>query len=57
MGEHRSEDLRGRAKEAAGAISGDERLKREGKTEQTSAKAKDKAADTIDTIKDAVTKR
>lgn len=49
-GEHRGEELKGRAKEAAGALSGDSDLKREGQADQASAKIKrgvDKAADKV----------
>lgn len=44
------QDAKGRAKEAAGDLSGDKELKREGKVDQGSAKAKDlvdKAADKL----------
>lgn len=57
MGEHRGEDLQGRAKEAAGAVTGDDRLKREGKRDQAGAKAKDKVSETVDKVKDAFDKR
>jgi len=49
--QHRGEELKGRAKEAAGALSGDKDLKREGRADQTSAKVKrgvDKAAEKVD---------
>lgn len=49
--QHRGEELKGRAKEAAGALSGDSDLKREGKADQASAKVKrgvDKAAEKLD---------
>lgn len=48
--QHRGEELKGRAKEAAGAITDDDQLKREGKADQASAKIKrgvDKAADKL----------
>jgi uncharacterized protein YjbJ (UPF0337 family) len=58
MGE-KTDDLKGRAKEAAGAVTGDEDLKREGKADQAGAKAKgvvedvkDKAEELIDKAKD-----
>ncbi len=60
----RSDDLKGRAKEAAGAMKGDERLKREGKSDQNAAKAKravgdigDKVAEGIDAVKEKINKR
>lgn len=49
--QHRGEELKGRAKEAAGALSGDKDLKREGRADQTSAEVKrgvDKAAEKVD---------
>jgi len=44
------EKAKGRAKEAAGALSGDERLKNEGRVDQAKGSAKktvDKVADTL----------
>jgi len=59
-----TEDLKGRAKEAAGALTDDDDLKREGKADQTAASAKDKiedagdwAEDKIDSAKDKLTNR
>lgn len=49
-----AEDLKGRAKEAAGAITDDDELKREGKLDQASAKVKDTAEDAVDKVKDAL---
>jgi uncharacterized protein YjbJ (UPF0337 family) len=51
---NRGEDLKGRAKEAAGSLTNDDDLRREGKTDQASAKVKDKAEDVVDTVKDKV---
>jgi uncharacterized protein YjbJ (UPF0337 family) len=50
----RAEDLKGRAKEAAGSITDDDDLRREGKVDQASAKVKDKAEDAVDAVKDKV---
>jgi uncharacterized protein YjbJ (UPF0337 family) len=54
-----AEDMKGRAKEAAGALSGDDQLKREGQVDQKAAAAKDKVKDAtekldevIDTVKE-----
>lgn len=54
----KSDDLKGRAKEAAGALSGDKDLKREGKRDQMGAtikakieKAKESLEDTVDKAK------
>jgi len=40
MGEHKGEDMKGRLKQAAGDVTGDEELKREGKLDQASAATK-----------------
>jgi uncharacterized protein YjbJ (UPF0337 family) len=46
MSDHKVEDTKGRLKEAAGDITGDEGLKREGKLDQASAATK-KAIDDV----------
>ncbi len=53
MGEN-TEDLKGRAKEAGGALTGDDSLKNEGKVDQASASVKDKVGDAADKVKDVV---
>jgi uncharacterized protein YjbJ (UPF0337 family) len=47
------DELKGRAKEAAGAVTDDEKLKREGKVDQAAGEAKDAAAKEIDSAKEA----
>jgi len=54
-----TDDLKGRAKEAAGDLTNDRRLKNEGKADRASGKAKefvedlkDKADDAIDSVKE-----
>lgn len=54
MASGKMDELKGRVKEAAGALTGDEELKREGKTDQTVGKIKQQAEKVIDKIKDAV---
>jgi uncharacterized protein YjbJ (UPF0337 family) len=61
-GEAKFDDAKGRTKEAAGSLTGNEDLKNEGKADQAGAKvkekledAKDKAGDLIDGVKDKVT--
>lgn len=49
-----SDDLKGRAKEAAGALSDDDHLKREGKADRAAGKAKDKLDDAKDWVEDKV---
>jgi uncharacterized protein YjbJ (UPF0337 family) len=50
----KTDELKGRVKEAAGALTGDAKLKREGQLDQTVGKVKQKADKVIDKIKDAV---
>ena len=49
-----SDELKGRVKEAAGALTGDAKLKREGRTDQAVGKLKQKVEEAIDKVKDAV---
>lgn len=58
MPEHQGEEFKGRAKEAAGDLTEDEKLRREGKTDQASAsvkrtteKAKQKVNEVADKLK------
>jgi uncharacterized protein YjbJ (UPF0337 family) len=53
MGE-KMDDLKGRAKEAAGDLTDNDDLKREGKIDQVSGKAKDMVDDVKGTVKDAL---
>jgi uncharacterized protein YjbJ (UPF0337 family) len=53
MANEKMEDLKGRAKEAAGDLTDDDELKREGKVDQASAAVKDKVGDVADKVKDA----
>lgn len=50
------DDLKGRVKEAAGDLTGDKDLQREGQVDQATGKVKDKVDDVADKAKDAVTK-
>jgi uncharacterized protein YjbJ (UPF0337 family) len=54
MSDHKVEDTKGRLKEAAGDITGDEGLKREGKLDQASAATKKAIDDVADKVKDVV---
>jgi uncharacterized protein YjbJ (UPF0337 family) len=49
-----TDDAKGRAKEAAGSLSGDDELKREGKADQAAGKLKDLADSTKDKVDDAI---
>jgi uncharacterized protein YjbJ (UPF0337 family) len=50
----KTDELKGRVKEAAGALTGDEKLKREGQVDQTVGKIKQKTVEIIDKVKQAV---
>lgn len=49
-----STEFKGRAKEAAGAITDDKELKREGKIEQQAGEAKEKVDDAAGTVKEKI---
>ena len=46
------DDLKGRVKEAAGDLTDDDELKREGKVDQATGAVKDKVGDAADKVKD-----
>ena len=54
MGDGAADDLKGRTKEAAGDLTGDKDLKREGKVDRASGTVKDKVGDASDKIKDTI---
>jgi uncharacterized protein YjbJ (UPF0337 family) len=54
MASGKSDELKGRVKEAAGALTGDKKLKREGKVDQAVGKIKQTAEKVIDKVKDAI---
>jgi uncharacterized protein YjbJ (UPF0337 family) len=49
----KSDELKGRVKEAAGALTGDRKLKNEGKVDQAVGKLKQQVEKVIDKLKDA----
>ena len=51
-----SDEVQGRVKESAGALTGDDDLKREGKGDQAAGTIKDKADDVADKVKDVFKK-
>lgn len=53
MGE-KMDEVKGRAKEAAGSITGDDRLKREGKVDRAASTVKEKIGNAVDAVKDKV---
>ena len=50
----KSDQLKGRVKEAAGALSGNTKLKRKGKADQAVGKVKQKEKKVVDKVKDAL---
>jgi uncharacterized protein YjbJ (UPF0337 family) len=48
------DEAKGRVKEAAGDVSGNKDLKREGKADRAGAKVKDKVERGVDKVKDAI---
>jgi uncharacterized protein YjbJ (UPF0337 family) len=54
MASGKTDELKGRVKEAAGALTGDKKLKQEGRVDQTAGKIKQKAEKIIDKLKDAL---
>ena len=53
MASGKSVEVKGRVKEATGALTGDKKLKREGKADQAVGKIKQKVGKVIDKAKDA----
>jgi uncharacterized protein YjbJ (UPF0337 family) len=49
-----ADEMKGRVKEAAGALTDNEKMKREGKIDQAAGKAKDAAGKAIDKAKQAI---
>jgi uncharacterized protein YjbJ (UPF0337 family) len=54
MGDGAGDKAKGNVKEAAGDLTGDKDLKREGKVDQASGSVKDKVGDAADSVKDAL---
>ena len=52
----KTEVVKGRIKEAAGALTGNDKLREEGKTDQAVGKAKQTAQKVVDKVKKAVDK-
>ena len=50
----KTDELKGRVKEAAGALTGDEKLKREGRLDQATGQAKQAADKVIEKVKSAL---
>jgi uncharacterized protein YjbJ (UPF0337 family) len=56
MSDGTKDDLKGRAKEAAGSLTDDQSLKNEGKVDRASGAVKDKVGDVADKAKDTLRK-
>lgn len=56
MSDSKSDEIKGRAKEAVGSITDDDELRREGRDDQRAASVKDAAQKGADKVKDAVDK-
>lgn len=54
MASGKSDELKGRVKEAAGALTGDDELKREGKVDQAAGQIKQVVEKVVDKVKDAL---
>jgi uncharacterized protein YjbJ (UPF0337 family) len=54
MGDGTKDDIKGRTKEAAGALTDDQDLKNEGKVDKATGKVKDAVGDVSDKIKKAM---
>ena len=54
MADDRIDDMKGRAKEAAGDLTGNDDLQREGKADQAGASIKEKVNKVADAVKDKV---
>jgi uncharacterized protein YjbJ (UPF0337 family) len=56
MSDGTADDAKGRVKKAAGELTGDDSLKREGDVDKASGAVKDKVGDAADKVKDALRK-
>jgi uncharacterized protein YjbJ (UPF0337 family) len=54
MASGKSDEMKGRLKEAAGVLTGDAKLKREGKKDQAGGKIKQQVEKVVDKVKDAL---
>ncbi len=54
MASGKSDELKGRVKEAAGALTDDKKLKREGQVDQAAGKIKQKVEKVIDKVRDKI---
>jgi uncharacterized protein YjbJ (UPF0337 family) len=57
MASGKGDEVKGRVKEAAGVLGGDDELRREGKADQAAGKVKGKLEKAVDTVRDAVKRK
>jgi len=57
MTDHKTDEAKGRVKEAAGSLTDDKSLKNEGKADQASASVKEKVEGAVDKVKDKITRK
>jgi uncharacterized protein YjbJ (UPF0337 family) len=50
----KADEVKGRAKEAVGDLTDNDKLKREGKVDRAASSIKDKVEDTVDKVRDKV---
>jgi uncharacterized protein YjbJ (UPF0337 family) len=50
----KADEMKGRAKEAVGDLTDNDKLKREGKVDRATSTVKDKVEDTVDKVRDKV---
>ncbi|MBK5231974.1 MAG: CsbD family protein [Thermoleophilia bacterium] len=55
MSDRKTDEAKGRVKEAAGSLTGDDELKNEGKVDRAAASVKEKAENAADSVKDKLT--
>jgi len=55
MTDHRTDEAKGRVKEAAGSLKNDKSLKNEGKADRASASVKEKVEGAVDSVKNKLT--
>jgi uncharacterized protein YjbJ (UPF0337 family) len=53
----KTDQIKGRAKQAAGVVTGDKRLEREGKLDRAVGSIKEKAGEVVDKVRTAIKRR
>jgi uncharacterized protein YjbJ (UPF0337 family) len=56
MGEGKTDEAKGRIKQAGGDLTGDKRMKREGRADQATGRAKEKLDNASEKVKEAIGK-